>query len=95
MKRIFALWRMVAGQDLRLLWFALRHEQRPVWLLPGLAVLGLFALEPMNFALPVLGLVDELVLVPLLLHGMVKMLPAPVMDGFTRAYAPRRKRYYS
>jgi len=95
MKRIFALWRMVAGQDLRLLWFALRHEQRPVWLLPGLAILALFALEPMNFALPVLGVVDELVLVPLVLHGMVKMLPAQVMDSFTRAYAPRRKRSYS
>lgn len=95
MKRIFALWRMVAGQDLRLLWFALRHEQRPVWLLPGLAVLGLFALEPMNFALPVLGAVDELVLVPLILHGMTKMLPAQVLDGFTHAYALRRKRSYS
>ena len=46
MKRIFALWRMVAGQDLRLLWFAIRHEQRPGWLLPGLAGLTLLAVEP-------------------------------------------------
>jgi uncharacterized membrane protein YkvA (DUF1232 family) len=92
LKRLFALWRMVAGQDLRLLWFAIRHEHRPVWLLPGLAVLGLFALEPLNFALPVLGAVDELVLVPLILHGMVQMLPAPVVDGFTRAYARRVRR---
>jgi hypothetical protein len=51
--------------------------------LPGLAVLGLFALEPMNFALPVLGAVDELVLVPLVLHGMVKMLPAQVLDAYS------------
>jgi uncharacterized membrane protein YkvA (DUF1232 family) len=94
-KRIFALWRMVAGQDLRLLWFAIRHEQRPVWLLPGLAVLALFALEPMNFALPLLGVVDEFVLVPLVLHGMVKLLPAQVLDGFTRPYAGRSKRFYS
>jgi uncharacterized membrane protein YkvA (DUF1232 family) len=94
-KRIFALWRMVAGQDLRLLWFAIRHEQRPVWLLPGLAVLALFALEPMNFALPLLGVVDEFVLVPLVLHGMVKLLPAQVLDGFTRPYAGRGKRFYS
>lgn len=92
MKRIFALWRMVAGQDLRLLWFAVRHEQRPAWLLPGLAVLALFAVEPLNFALPVLGVVDEFVLVPLILHGMVKMLPAHVLDGFGRAYAGRLRR---
>jgi uncharacterized membrane protein YkvA (DUF1232 family) len=82
MKRIVGLWRVVAGQDLRLLWFALRHEQRPGWLLPGLAGLALFALEPLNFALPVLGVVDELVLVPLILHGMVKLLPAQVLEGF-------------
>lgn len=92
MKRFFALWRMVAGQDLRLLWFAIRHEQRPVWLLPGLAVLALFAVEPLNFAVPVLGVVDEFVLVPLVLHGMVKMLPTHVLEGFTRAYAGRMRR---
>jgi len=84
LKRIFALWRMVAGQDLRLLWFAVRHEHRPVWLLPGLAILALFAVEPMNFAVPVLGVVDEFVLVPLILHGMVKMLPARVLNARTR-----------
>jgi len=92
LKRIFALWRVVAGQDLRLLWFAIRHESRPAWLLPGLAVLALFAVEPANFALPVLGAVDEFVLVPLFLHGMVKLLPVQVVDGFARAYAGRRRR---
>lgn len=92
MKRIVALWRVVAGQDLRLLWFAIRHENRPVWLLPGLAGVALFALEPLNFAVPVLGAVDELMLVPLVLHGMAKMLPAHVLDGFARVHAVRRAR---
>ena len=92
MKRLFALWRTVAGQDLRLLWFAIKHENRPGWLLPGLAVLALFAVEPMNFAVPVLGVVDEFVLLPLLLHGMVKMLPGQVLDGFARACAGRLRR---
>jgi hypothetical protein len=92
LKRIFALWRLVAGQDLRLLWFAIRHEQRPGWLLPGLAGLALLAVEPLNFAVPVFGAVDELVLVPLILHGMVKMMPAQVLDSFSRAYAGRPRR---
>jgi uncharacterized membrane protein YkvA (DUF1232 family) len=90
MKRIFALWRVVARQDWRLLWFALRHEERPGWLLPALAGLALFAVEPLNFALPVVGAVDEFVLVPLVLHAMATMLPARVRDGYTRAYADRR-----
>lgn len=92
MKRLYALWRTVAGQDLHLLWFAIRHENRPGWLLPGLAGLALFALEPANFALPVLGAVDEFVLVPLILHGMVSMLPAQVVDGFARVATGRRCR---
>jgi uncharacterized membrane protein YkvA (DUF1232 family) len=92
LKRIFALWRMVAGQDLRLLWFAIRHEERPGWLLPGLAGLALFAVEPLNVAVPVLGAVDEFVLVPLVLHGMMKMLPAHILDGFARSYAGRPSR---
>jgi len=92
MKRMIALWRVVAGRDLRLLWFALRHDERPVWLLPGLAILGLFAVEPLNVAVPVLGVVDELVLLPLFLHGMTKMLPAPVLAGFAHARAGRRRR---
>lgn len=92
MKRIFALWRIVAGQDLGLLWFAIRHEKRPGWLLPGLACVALFAVEPLNFAVPVLGVVDEFVLLPLVLHGMVKMLPAHVLDGFARTYAGRLRR---
>jgi uncharacterized membrane protein YkvA (DUF1232 family) len=84
LKRIFALWRTVAGQDVRLLWFALRHESRPAWLLPALAVLALFALEPLNFALPVLGAVDEFVLLPLILHALAGMLPAHLVDGYAR-----------
>jgi uncharacterized membrane protein YkvA (DUF1232 family) len=92
MKRIFALWRVVAGQDVRLLWFALRHQERPGWLLPGLAGLALFAVEPLNFALPVVGAVDEFVLVPLVVHAMVTMLPAHVRDGYARAYGARRVR---
>jgi uncharacterized membrane protein YkvA (DUF1232 family) len=90
MTRIFALWRTVAGLDLRLLWFAVRHESRPVWLLPAMALLTLFAIEPMNFAMPLLGAVDELVLLPLVLHGITKLLPRHILDSFALAYPGRR-----
>jgi uncharacterized membrane protein YkvA (DUF1232 family) len=88
--RFFALWRTVAGLDLRLLWFAVRHERRPGWLLPAMALLALFAVEPMNFAVPVLGAVDELVLLPLLLHGIAKLLPRHILESFALAYPGRR-----
>ena len=72
MRRIFRLWRM-SRNDFRLLWVALRHPDRPRWLLPATLALGLFALEPFNFAIPLLGVVDDLFLLPLLLHCLAKI----------------------
>jgi uncharacterized membrane protein YkvA (DUF1232 family) len=92
LKRIIALWRTVAGQDLRLLWYAVRHEHRPGWLVPALAGLALFAAEPLNVAVPLLGTIDEFVLLPLMLHGIANMLPAHVVDGYARAYDKRSRR---
>jgi uncharacterized membrane protein YkvA (DUF1232 family) len=83
MIRLFRLWR-VAGQDLRLLWFALRHPGRPVWLWPAAVFFGLYAFEPFNFTIPFLGLVDDFVLLPLALHWLLKFLPADVRAGFGR-----------
>jgi uncharacterized membrane protein YkvA (DUF1232 family) len=84
MVRLLRLWRLVAS-DLRLLWFALRHRRRPIWLWPVAVVLGLYAIDPVNFALPFAGIVDDLVLVPLLVHLVVLLLPMEIKSGF----APR------
>ena len=69
MRRLFRLWRF-SGRDLRVLWAALRHPNRPHWLLPASLALIFFALEPFNFAIPVLGVADDLVLLPLLLRAL-------------------------
>lgn len=75
MKRLLVLLWRVSRQDLRVLWFALRHPARPGWLWPVTIVLGLYALSPFNFAIPLLGAVDDFVLVPLAVHWLVKLLP--------------------
>jgi uncharacterized membrane protein YkvA (DUF1232 family) len=72
MRRVLRLWRM-SRIDIRLLWTALRHPHRPTWLLPATLALGFLALEPFNFAIPILGVVDDLLLLPLLLHGLATM----------------------
>lgn len=77
MIRLFKLWRF-ARHDLPLLWFALRHRGRPVWLWPATVVLGLYALDPANLALPALGIIDDLVVLPLALHLLLKLLPANI-----------------
>jgi uncharacterized membrane protein YkvA (DUF1232 family) len=83
MLRLIRLWRLGA-QDLRLVWYALRHPERPLWLLPVAALLAFYALEPANFALPVLGVIDDFLLLPFLLHFVVGFLPAGIHRDFGR-----------
>jgi uncharacterized membrane protein YkvA (DUF1232 family) len=88
MLRLLRLWR-IAGQDLRLLWFALRHPARPLWLLPLVILLAVYAIEPLNIALPLLGMVDDFVLLPLALHLLLKFLPLEIRAGFAARTALR------
>ena len=83
MLRLLRFWRLGAN-DLRLIWYALRHPQRPFWLLPVAALLALYALDPANLALPVLGLIDDFLLLPLLLQVVVRFLPAGIRYDFGR-----------
>jgi uncharacterized membrane protein YkvA (DUF1232 family) len=83
MLRLLRLWRL-GRHDLGLLWYALRHQNRPVWLWPAALVLGAYALDPFNFAIPVLGVVDDFILLPIALHWLVKLLPPDIRAGFGR-----------
>lgn len=88
MKRLLLLWR-VGRHDFRLLWFAIRHPNRPAWLLPAAALLGFFALEPVNFAIPLLGAIDDFVLLPIVLHTMLGFLSAGIRLDFAQGSAQR------
>lgn len=72
MRRLFRLWRL-SGRDLGILWQALVQPTRPRWLVPATIALAIFALEPVNFALPLVGVVDDLVVLPLLLRALAKI----------------------
>ena len=74
MKKIALLWKVVRD-DLRVLLYALRHPDRPGWLMPATALVALYAIDPFNIAVPFVGIVDDGVLVPLALHLMVRCLP--------------------
>jgi uncharacterized membrane protein YkvA (DUF1232 family) len=83
MWRLLRLWR-VARADLGLLWYALRHQRRPLWLWPAALVLVFYALDPFNFVVPLLGIVDDLILLPLILHLMLRLLPSDIRAGYLR-----------
>ena len=84
MRRFWILMWRLGRRDLRLLWYALRHPARPAWLLPATALLALFALEPGNLAFLPLGVVDDLVLLPMLLHTLLRQLPGSIHADFAR-----------
>lgn len=87
-KRLSLLWTVIRG-DARLLWRALRHPGSPGWLKPAVALLILYVLSPVDVVpdvIPVLGLVDDVVLIPLAIRFILQRLPARVradIDGRT------------
>ena len=66
-KRLTLWWTLLRG-DARRLWFALRHPEAPLWLKLGAALIALYVVSPFDLipdVLPVIGVVDDLVVVPL------------------------------
>lgn len=81
-KRVSLLWTVVRG-DARLLWRALRHPLAPGWLKPAVALVVLYVLSPVDLVpdvVPVLGVVDDVVLVPLAIRFLLGQLPRRLLD---------------
>ena len=86
-KRISVLWVVVKG-DARRLWYALGHPQSPGWLKAGAAALVLYLVSPLDLiphVLPVIGVMDDMILVPLALRWLLARLPEHI-----RHYADER-----
>ena len=89
-KRLTLLWTVLRG-DARQLWFALRHPLAPGWLKLGTGLIVLYVLSPIDLVpdfIPVIGFVDDLVLVPLAIRFLLKRLPPEI----ARSAATRRAR---
>ena len=88
-KRLTLLWTLVRG-DARQLWFALRHPDAPGWLKWGTALIALYLFSPIDLipdVLPVIGMVDDLVLVPLAIRWLLNRLPPEIAQAAARRRA--------
>jgi uncharacterized membrane protein YkvA (DUF1232 family) len=77
-KRLAVLWSLVKG-DARLLWRALRHPHAPGWLKLGVIGIVLYVLSPIDLipdVIPVVGVLDDIVIVPLAIRWLLNRLPA-------------------
>ncbi len=86
-RRLSLLWTVIRG-DARLLWRALRHPLRPGWLRPAALLLVAYVLWPVDLIpefIPLLGVVDDLVLVPLAVRFLLDRLPVELRADIARA----------
>ena len=78
LERLSVLASVVRG-DARVLWHALRQPGSPTWLKLGVLGIVAYVVSPVDFipdVLPVLGVVDDLVLIPMAIGFLVRRLPA-------------------
>jgi uncharacterized membrane protein YkvA (DUF1232 family) len=81
-KRIAVIWTLVKS-DARLLWRALKHPQSPAWLKWGTLGVLLYLVSPIDLIpdfIPVIGLMDDIILVPLAINWLLKRLPAHIRN---------------
>ena len=77
-KRVSMLWSLAKG-DARLMWRALRHPNAPGWLKLGAAGVLLYVLSPVDLipdVIPLIGVLDDIVVVPLAMRWLLGRLPA-------------------
>lgn len=82
LKRLSLLWTLARG-DARLMWRALRHPGSPVWLKPAVALMALYLVWPLDLVsdlIPVVGMADDLVLIPLAIRFLLNRLPPGVRE---------------
>jgi len=85
-KNLIELWKTSAKklkQETYALYLAVRHERTPWYAKAFAGLVVAYAFSPIDLIpdfVPVLGYVDDLILVPLGVAGAIKMIPQDVMD---------------
>jgi uncharacterized membrane protein YkvA (DUF1232 family) len=82
-------WAKALKRDVMTLWFALKHPQTPWYSRAFAAVLTAYALSPIDLIpdfIPVLGYLDDLIIVPVGVWLLIRMVPNQVLiDSRTQA----------
>ena len=84
-----ALWARMLRRDGLTLWFALRDARTPPWVKALAFLVVAYALSPIDLIpdfIPVLGYLDEAILLPALIWLALRLLPAAVREA-SRAQA--------
>lgn len=89
------LWARSVRQDVHALYLAARDPRVP-WYVKAIAIgVVAYALSPIDLIpdfIPVLGLLDDAILVPLAIKAMVRLIPPEIMDEHRAAAAASQPR---
>jgi len=84
-------WAKALKRDVMTLWFALKHPQTPWHARAFAAVLTAYALSPIDLIpdfIPILGYLDDLIIVPVGVWLLIRMIPNQLLiDSRTQADA--------
>jgi uncharacterized membrane protein YkvA (DUF1232 family) len=78
------LWAKALKRQALILWYAARDPRTPLWIKLMLAVVIAYAFSPIDLIpdfIPVLGLLDEALLLPAIIWLMIRCLPESVMTA--------------
>lgn len=87
-------WVRLIKKDGLTLWFACRDPQAPLWLKLFTGLLALYAVSPVDLipdVIPLVGWVDDAVIVPSGIMLLLRMMPAPIRVR-SLAYVEQRQR---
>lgn len=88
-------WAHAIKRDVVALWLAARDERTPLAAKIVAAIVAAYALSPIDLIpdfIPVLGYLDDLLIVPLGILWAVRLIPAPLMAEFRKTAADRLER---
>jgi len=80
---ILKAWAGALKSDVMTLWFALKHPQTPWYARLFAAIVTAYALSPIDLIpdfIPVLGYLDDLLIVPAGIWLLLRMVPDPVLN---------------
>ena len=76
-------WARLLKQNIVMLWFATKHPQTP-WLPKAICIfIVAYALSPIDLIpdfIPILGYVDDLILLPMLIWIAIRLIPNPIIQ---------------
>jgi len=76
-------WAKALKKEIVVVWLVAKHERTPVWIKLLALMIAAYALSPIDLIpdfIPVLGYLDDLIIVPLGLLLVIKLTPKEIID---------------